>query len=76
MELIFCLLGGDYMAFSQTDLDAIDAAIASGALRVKYKDREVQYQSLADLLSARSVIANALGVGGRGHVFPVHSKGV
>ncbi len=64
------------MAFSQNDLDVIDAAIASGALRVKYKDREVQYQSLADLLTARSIIASALGAGGRGHVYPVHSKGV
>ena len=64
------------MAFTQNDLDVIDAAIASGALRVKYKDREVQYQSLADLLTARSIIASALGTGGRGHVYPVHSKGV
>ena len=48
------------MAFSQTDLDAIDAAIASGALRVKYKDREVQYQSLADLLLISSLMLKSI----------------
>ncbi|MDO4560808.1 MAG: hypothetical protein Q4C86_07635 [bacterium] len=64
------------MAFSQGDLDAICAAIASGALKVKYKDREVQYQSLNDLLTAKAVIEKALGVVGRRVVYPAHSKGV
>ncbi len=41
------------MAFNQTDLDAIQAAIGSGVLRVRYADgREVTYQSLEDLLKA------------------------
>ena len=64
------------MAFSQADLDNIDAAVASGALRVKYSDREVQYQSLADLLRARALVAKALGSGSRACSYPVHSKGV
>lgn len=64
------------MAFSQTDLDALDAAIASGALKVRYNDREVQYQSLADLLKARALVASSIGSGGRSCVYPVHSKGV
>ena len=44
------------MAWVQTDLDAIDAAIASGELIVRYADRTVQYRSIAELLLARSPI--------------------
>lgn len=44
------------MAFTQTDLDAIDAAIASGELTVKSNGREVTYRSMSDLLKARSTI--------------------
>ena len=49
------------MAFSQTDLDAIQTAIASGVLRVRYADgREVTYQSLDDLLKAEKRILDAI----------------
>jgi len=38
------------MAFSQTDVDTLKAAIASGAMRVRYADgREIQYRSQAEL---------------------------
>lgn len=64
------------MAFSQTDLDAIKTAIASGTMKVKYADREVQYQSLDDLLKIKGLIEKELGQAGRKFVYPVHSKGV
>jgi hypothetical protein len=49
------------MAFNQTDLDAIRAAIGSGVLRVRYADgREVMYQSLDDLLKAERRIMDGL----------------
>lgn len=64
------------MAFTSADLAAIDAAIASGATRVKYKDREVQYQTLAELLQARALIVSSLGNAGKSCTYPVHSKGV
>lgn len=64
------------MAFTAADLAAIDTAIATGATRVKYKDREVQYQSMADLLQARSLIERSLGKSGRTCIYPIHSKGV
>lgn len=64
------------MAFSQSDLDAINTAIASGALKVKYADREVQYQSLADLLKIKGLIEKELGLDGKRVIYPVHSKGV
>jgi hypothetical protein len=38
------------MAFTQTDLDAIRAAKATGALEVRYADgRQVRYRSLTEM---------------------------
>jgi hypothetical protein len=41
------------MAFTQADVDALRAAIASGALRAKFgsgpDSREVEYRNLADM---------------------------
>ena len=49
------------MAFTQSDLDKIDTAIASGVSRVKYADgSEVQYRSFDDMLNARARIADSL----------------
>ena len=44
------------MSFSQTDLDAINAAIASGARRVRFQTHEAEYNSLTELLKARDLI--------------------
>lgn len=45
------------MALTQTDLDAIDAAIASGELSVRDKDgRQITYRSMGELLQARDAI--------------------
>lgn len=44
------------MAFTQTDLDAINAAVASGELTVKHNGREVTYRSVDDLRKARETI--------------------
>lgn len=42
------------MAWQQTDLDKLDAAIAGGIQQVTYADgRSVRYQSGADMLAAR-----------------------
>jgi len=48
------------MAFTQTDLDAVNAAISSGELTVKHNGREVTYRSMDDLLKARTTIANEI----------------
>jgi hypothetical protein len=37
------------MAFTQAQITALEKAIASGALRVKYADRDVQYRSLEEM---------------------------
>ena len=50
------------MAFTQSDLDAIDRAIASGTRRVQFENRLVEYGTLADLEKARNLITNELAV--------------
>lgn len=46
------------MTFTQTDLDAIRAAIASGAMEVAYADgSRVKYRSLDEMLRTRDMIA-------------------
>lgn len=44
------------MAFTSADLDAINAAIAQGAKRVRFQTHEVEYQTIAEMLRARDVI--------------------
>jgi hypothetical protein len=44
------------MAFTSTDLDAINAAIASGELTVKHNGREVTYRSMSELMAAKRTI--------------------
>lgn len=55
------------MAFTSDDLDRIRAAIATGELRVRYADREVEYRSIDDLLKAEQRILNALSGRPRQH---------
>lgn len=38
------------MAATQADLDALEDAINSGALMVRFADRQVQYRSLDDMM--------------------------
>jgi hypothetical protein len=48
-------------SWTPDDLRALDAAIASGARRVKYADREVEYRTLADMLALRDLMRSHLG---------------
>ena len=46
------------MAFQQSDLDRIDAAIGSGLRKVTFADgRSTEYQNVGDMLKARDLIA-------------------
>lgn len=68
------------MAFTLAQLEALELAIASGATKVKYSDKEVNYNSVSDMLKLRTTMQNELGLngskvgGGRG--YPTYSKGV
>lgn len=44
------------MAWTQTDLAAIERAIATGARRVRFQTHEVEYQSVADMMKVRDAI--------------------
>jgi DNA-directed RNA polymerase specialized sigma24 family protein len=48
------------MAFTTTQLTAIEEAIASGELTVKYDGKEVTYRNMADLIAARDLIRGEL----------------
>lgn len=48
------------MAFTQTDLDRLDSAIAMGMLTCKLNGKEVTYRSMDELMKARNFIANQL----------------
>lgn len=51
------------MAISQNDLDALDAAIASGAKSVVFDGRSIVYQSTAEMIAARNHAASVLNGG-------------
>ena len=46
------------MAFTQSDLDALDAARKQGARRVRFQDREFEFDSVDDYLKLRNLILN------------------
>ena len=49
------------MPFNQNDLDAINQAIASAELSVRFSDgKEVRYRTMDELLKARDLISQEL----------------
>lgn len=45
------------MAFTQSDLDAVNAAVASGELKIEVAGRMVMYRSIDELIKARDIIS-------------------
>ena len=64
------------------NLEAIEAAIATGALEVYYGDKKVKYRTLQEMLTTRDIIKNAVsdqqpGKGfGRDRRFATFSNGL
>jgi hypothetical protein len=48
--------------FTLEHLKTLEEAIASGVMEVKYNDRQVKYNSMNDMLKARSLMRQALGL--------------
>ena len=46
--------------FTVTQLEAIEKAIASGTLKVRYDGKEIQYQDMPSLMNARNLIRDEL----------------
>jgi hypothetical protein len=66
------------MTWSLEDLAALERAIASGARRVRYADREVEYRTLDEMLRVRAEIRGALAPPRRRPRYhtPTFSKGL
>ena len=46
------------MPFSQADLDALDAARKQGAKRIRFQDRDFEFDSVDDYIKLRNLILN------------------
>jgi hypothetical protein len=46
------------MAFTQSDLDALDAARKQGAKRIRFQDRDFEFDSIDDYIKLRNLILN------------------
>ncbi|AXW48131.1 phage head-tail joining protein [Ralstonia pseudosolanacearum] len=53
------------MAFTLTQLAALEAAIASGELSVQYDGKKVEYRSIGDLRAAYNMVRGALIASGQ-----------
>lgn len=65
------------MAFTQTDLDALNKAIGSGVTQVQYADKTIRYRTLDEMMRVRRVMMEELDqikAPRRDH--PVYSKGL
>lgn len=66
------------MAFTIEQYQALQAAIAEGALSVRYADKSVTYRSLDEMIRILKLMANDLGFdanNGGGRRFTSFSKG-
>ena len=50
------------MAFTQAQLDALEASITQGTTKVKYQDREVTYRTLDEMIRLRNLMRAELGL--------------
>lgn len=60
----------------QEELDALERAIASGVKRVKYADKDMEYDDLDGLLRRRDFLLGLMGQQTRPRrTYPSHCKG-
>lgn len=52
------------MAYTIDQLNRLEAAIAEGALTVKYQDKQVTYRSLDEMIRIRKLMRDELGLNG------------
>ncbi len=49
-------------SWTEADIASLEAAIKGGTLRVRFGDREVQYQSMADMLKLLQYMKDTVAV--------------
>lgn len=64
------------MAYTSTDLTNLQAAIASGELRVQVGDQEVTYRSIWELRAAERDVSAALSAQNTGRLTPRWRQGI
>ena len=62
------------MAYTQTDLDNIKRAIASGALRARVGDEDIQFRSLDEMFRIRDAIAEEVTGTARTHIKTISTQ--
>lgn len=65
-------------AWTTTDLETLEKAVAQGTLRVKYADKEIEYRSLNEMLRLLDLMRKELGVAPKngGRKFASFDKGL
>lgn len=63
------------MAFTLNQLNALDAALASGQLSVNYDGKSVTYRSVSELVLARNLIKGELMASGQLPASPLSNRG-
>lgn len=65
-------------AWTLDDVATLEKAIAQGALRVKYADKEIEYRSLSEMLRLLDVMRKDLGISSKnsGRKYADFSKGI
>jgi len=62
--------------FTLKQLQALEKAIADGALIVKYSDKMIEYRSLDEMIRTRDIMRRELGlIETTNRVYPTFSKG-
>ena len=65
------------LGFTAQNLKILEDAIATGARKVKYTDKEVEYRSLKEMSAIRSLMRKKLGLTGKTErIQPVFYKGL
>lgn len=63
------------MAFTLTQLAALEQAVASGQLRIEYDGKKIEYRNMADLLKARDLVRGELIAAGQLASSPLNNRG-
>jgi hypothetical protein len=61
--------------FTLTQLNALDAAIASGQLSVNYDGKSITYRSIGELIKARDLVRSELMATGQLSASPLSNRG-
>lgn len=61
--------------FTLSQLNALDAAIASGQLSVNYDGKSITYRSVGDLMKARELVRSELIAAGQLSAPPLSNRG-